>query len=464
MSKERESANLVSTLTGVAVTITGDPIALGVGNTEHVRVTGGGNVSIGVTDNPQTKLHVDGTSNSNARITISRSAFLRNNYIGLDDDADELAIAADENNEGPDSHIIFKVDGSEKLRVTGDGFVGIGSTNPGQKLAVQDNAPSGTSNVFISNTGGDGVIYLLNNDQYSAGLGTLADNGSYIEFSGKDNSTNTAANKTFGRIGAFKENNTSDSQTGYLSLYTRPSSGGLAERVRIVSNGRIGIGTVTPKGGNDIIHIFNNSSGDAYINFEGSIPRVNRIGCDDHDNISISADEDNQGTSSYVRIKVDGSEKARFIANGGLTFNGDSADANALDDYEEGTWTPQVTQGVSGTPTYQFQIGWYTKIGRLVTLYFYLRFASTGNTGDNTRFRVGNFPFPIISTGSNTTYHRGMGVTNYHSIPGFTSANIAFYGGGTSNTFADVYQGSTSVATSSAVNSDYIIGGFEYFT
>ena len=33
-------------------------------------------------------------------------------------------------------------------------------------------------------------------------------------------------------------------------------------------------------------------------------------------------------------------EKARFLAGGGLCFNGDTAAANALDDYEEGTWTP----------------------------------------------------------------------------------------------------------------------------
>jgi hypothetical protein len=32
-------------------------------------------------------------------------------------------------------------------------------------------------------------------------------------------------------------------------------------------------------------------------------------------------------------------ERMRILAGGGLTFNGDTAAANALDDYEEGTWT-----------------------------------------------------------------------------------------------------------------------------
>ena len=46
MGKERESANLVSSHTGIAVTISGNPVVLGVGNTEYFRVTGRGNIGI----------------------------------------------------------------------------------------------------------------------------------------------------------------------------------------------------------------------------------------------------------------------------------------------------------------------------------------------------------------------------------------------------------------------------------
>ena len=179
-------------------------------------------------------------------------------------------------------------------------------------------------------------------------------------------------------------------------------------------------------------------------------------------------------TNSEERLGI-GTDGNVSIANGNLVFStsGTGIDFSAtadgsgtttselLDDYEEGTWTPQVTQGVSGTPTYSNQYGWYVKIGRLVTTYFYIRFGSSGNTGSNSIFQLGNLPFPISSV-YQTVYQRGMGVSNYHSIPGFTSANVSFYGGGNSNTFASLYQGQTSVATSSAVNSQYIIGGFEY--
>lgn len=56
----------------------------------------------------------------------------------------------------------------------------------------------------------------------------------------------------------------------------------------------------------------------------------------------------------------------------GITFpatQAASTDANTLDDYEEGTWTPVLTSGftITGTPTLS---GSYTKIGRSVTVYW----------------------------------------------------------------------------------------------
>jgi hypothetical protein len=63
-----------------------------------------------------------------------------------------------------------------------------------------------------------------------------------------------------------------------------------------------------------------------------------------------------------------------------------SANANTLDDYEEGTWTPNV----GGTSTYNSQLGKYTKIGNLVTIMadFSINVIGTGSTTD-----VGSAPF-----------------------------------------------------------------------
>ena len=58
-------------------------------------------------------------------------------------------------------------------------------------------------------------------------------------------------------------------------------------------------------------------------------------------------------------------ERMRILSSGGLTFNGDTATANALDDYEEGTWTPTTTNFTHTVDTSECR---YTKIGRMVYL------------------------------------------------------------------------------------------------
>ena len=53
----------------------------------------------------------------------------------------------------------------------------------------------------------------------------------------------------------------------------------------------------------------------------------------------------------------------------GLLFGTDTAEANALDDYEEGTWTPEVrieTRAASDSPIDGVD-GCYTKVGKLIT-------------------------------------------------------------------------------------------------
>jgi hypothetical protein len=61
-----------------------------------------------------------------------------------------------------------------------------------------------------------------------------------------------------------------------------------------------------------------------------------------------------------------------LLAGGGLTFPATavaSADPNTLDDYEEGTWTPTVTNmTTTGSPAYA---GRYRKIGSQVTIWFF---------------------------------------------------------------------------------------------
>jgi hypothetical protein len=76
----------------------------------------------------------------------------------------------------------------------------------------------------------------------------------------------------------------------------------------------------------------------------------------------------------------------------GVTFpatQSASSNANTLDDYEEGTWTPAVVNGIAG-PTYSIQEGTYVKIGRLV--YATARLAISSGTTNTGGFRI-SLPF-----------------------------------------------------------------------
>ena len=104
--------------------------------------------------------------------------------------------------------------------------------------------------------------------------------------------------------------------------------------------------------------------------------------------LDLESDINNAKTSSKVRIFIDGSEKIRFQTAGGMSFNGDTAAANALDDYEEGTITATCNSSVtlhSGTDTLA-----YTKIGRMVFISGELRVNSDNS---NANFEINNLPF-----------------------------------------------------------------------
>ena len=100
------------------------------------------------------------------------------------------------------------------------------------------------------------------------------------------------------------------------------------------------------------------------------------------------------GVSYTDKLKVN-------IDSGGILFGSDTAAANTLDDYEEGTWTPTITFGGGSTgQSYNRRQGKYIKIGSLVYiqghLYFTNKGSSTGQAG------LAGLPFPPSSNSSGT--------------------------------------------------------------
>jgi hypothetical protein len=95
----------------------------------------------------------------------------------------------------------------------------------------------------------------------------------------------------------------------------------------------------------------------------------------------------------------------------GITFPAStsaSTNANTLDDYEEGTWTPSDISGASLTLT--GPVGNYVKIGKCVIVTYSWRFPSTAS---GTAINIGNLPFTAAS--GNDNYQGNVSTTDYGS-------------------------------------------------
>ena len=111
----------------------------------------------------------------------------------------------------------------------------------------------------------------------------------------------------------------------------------------------------------------------------------------------------------------------------GITFpatQSASTNANTLDDYEEGTWTPTYTgsTGSIGSTAYagSGQNGSYTKIGNCVTVWCRLILTSKGSwTGE---VRIAGLPFTVGATPSGgcqgALESRTINFTNYATVRG----------------------------------------------
>jgi len=99
-----------------------------------------------------------------------------------------------------------------------------------------------------------------------------------------------------------------------------------------------------------------------------------------------------------------------------------STNANTLDDYEEGTWTPSV----GGTATYFSQTGKYTKIGNMVSIFCLMRINAIG-TGSTTT--ISGLPFTAGQRGGGgMTYWAGLSQAVDFLYPNADGTGITFLG------------------------------------
>ncbi|MCB1538761.1 MAG: tail fiber domain-containing protein, partial [Alphaproteobacteria bacterium] len=132
---------------------------------------------------------------------------------------------------------------SERMRIDQSGNIGIGTTTTNFPLTVSSaNYASGNYTA---------TQQLLDSTTMAA------DVGGGISFGGKY--TTAGAGAEWGAITTGKDNATSGDYAAHMAFFTRANGGSTSERMRISSNGNVGIGTTSPQGALQVSHAYESS-------------------------------------------------------------------------------------------------------------------------------------------------------------------------------------------------------------
>jgi hypothetical protein len=186
--------------------------------TTKMIILNNGNVGIGTTA-PDSLLHISGSGNTFARYTNTTSA---GHYVDIGANSAGQSFVY-----GYGAYpLLFATNGSEAMRITSGGNVGIGTTSPGAKLSVDAGAGTPAFN--------NGISILTGNSTFTTGHGGI------LQFQNED--VITAA------IRGVRESGWGSG----MALYTHNTSSGntfgttVVERMRITEAGNVGIGTTAP--------------------------------------------------------------------------------------------------------------------------------------------------------------------------------------------------------------------------
>ena len=189
------------------------------------------------------------------------------------------------------------------------GFVGIGTTSPAfGKLYVRNTDGNTSANPiwtgYTSSAFIDGPNYTAGggaNLEVYSNYNQAQDVGGTIGLGGMIHTNGTVAE--FGVIKGAKENSVNDNRRGYLSFSTRTDGTTVAEKMRITADGNVGIGTTAPGTLLDVNGAINSRS---YINAVGGIYAGGNVGVGT--------------TSPYSQLNVAGSAGTGAPVDGGGTL------------------------------------------------------------------------------------------------------------------------------------------------
>ena len=196
---------------------------------EKVRITAAGKVGIG-TNAPNAPLQFSNTS-ENRKVVLYEGTNNDHQFIGLGHNTTSLRYQV---NATTSDHIFYAATNtttsSELMRIEGTGDVGIGTITPANRMDI-----AGAARTLTHPTGRP--LYVT---------GALGSNSNGVEFRVNDATQGIG----FGSNTIYAAGSAADHNLGMEAKgtgYVRFSTGG-AERVRINSTGKVGIGTTTPNG------------------------------------------------------------------------------------------------------------------------------------------------------------------------------------------------------------------------